>query len=70
GHSFPLCHREIETPERWPEICPNVAAAVSNSSSRHTGLPATFVMYGQRIKEPLDIAADAVIDLIGKNLSN
>lgn len=69
-----ICFRyfvgSLEIPERWPEVCPDVAAALSNSSSRGTGLPATVVMYGQRIKEPIDIAADSLIDLEGDNPNN
>ncbi|KAI0994007.1 hypothetical protein K3495_g14176 [Podosphaera aphanis] len=69
-----ICFRyfvgSLESPERWPEICPNVAAALSNSSSRGTGLPATVLMYGQRIREPIDIAADALINIEGDYLDN
>lgn len=58
----------LENLTEWPKILPTISATFSNSTSRGTGRTATEVMYGQRIKEPLDIAADAMIDLEQNNL--
>lgn len=40
-----------------------MSALLTNSTSHGTGVPGTMVIYGSRIKEPLDIAADAIIEL-------
>jgi len=53
----------MEDLSRWTDAIPLISACLSNSTSRGTGLPATEVMFGTRIKEPLDLAADALIDL-------
>ncbi|KAF7852733.1 hypothetical protein EAF04_010926 [Stromatinia cepivora] len=47
----------------WPRTLPLMTAALSNSTSRGTGVASTMVMYGTRIKEPIDITADALVDL-------
>ena len=52
---------------RWPEALLHIYAALSNLTSCSTGLPTTTVLYGFRIKEPLDLAADYLVD-IGKDV--
>ncbi|KAI1000935.1 hypothetical protein K3495_g7262 [Podosphaera aphanis] len=48
-----------------------MAATLSNSTSRSTGLTATQVMYGNRIREPIDIAADSLLELeISENFTD
>ncbi|KAI1007620.1 hypothetical protein K3495_g608 [Podosphaera aphanis] len=46
-------------------------ATLSNNTSLSTGLAATQVMYGDRIREPIDIAADSLSELeISENFTD
>ncbi|POS82631.1 hypothetical protein EPUL_004731, partial [Erysiphe pulchra] len=54
----------LENRELWPREIPNITATLSNSTSRGTGVTSIAIMYGARIKEPLDIASDAIVELI------
>ncbi|RKF60445.1 Transposon Ty3-G Gag-Pol polyprotein [Golovinomyces cichoracearum] len=49
---------------KWPRTITHITTALSNSTSQGTGVMATMVMYGARIKEPLDIASDAIVELL------
>ena len=50
----------LDDHRQWPTILPRLSAALSNSTSRGTGLTATQILYGNRVKEGLDLArADA-----------
>ena len=50
----------LEDHHQWPAVLPRLSAALGNSTSRGTGMPATKVLYGKRIKEGLDLARIAV----------
>lgn len=53
----------LEDNTLWPRAIPFITASLSNSTSRGTGVTATAIMYGSRIKEPLDIASDEIVEL-------
>jgi len=53
----------LDDPKRWPEATPFMSAALSNSTSQGTGMAATEVLFGSRIREPLDVVGDALIDI-------
>ncbi|POS82721.1 hypothetical protein EPUL_004120, partial [Erysiphe pulchra] len=53
----------LDETRNWEEVLPIISATLSNSTSRSTGLAATEVMYGNRIREPVDVTADSLIEL-------
>ncbi|KAI1000711.1 hypothetical protein K3495_g7485 [Podosphaera aphanis] len=57
----------LDSISEWPKILPIISSTFNNSTSRGTGKTATEVIYGQRIREPLDIAADALVELDQNN---
>ena len=49
----------MDNMHNWPSILSKLSAALSNSTSRSTGLPSTKILYGFRIRESLSLASNA-----------
>lgn len=45
----------IDDHQRWPGVLPQLCATLCNSTSKGTGKTATQILYGQRIREALDL---------------
>ena len=56
--------------EDWPKVILVISSIFCSSSSKGTEKPATEIMYGHGIKEPLDITSDAIVDMNLKTPNN
>ena len=48
---------------QWASLIPRMCNAIANATARSSGIAATEMLFGQRVRNPIDAVADSLIDI-------